>query len=135
MQIRLLFLSVPRAPPPSSGVHCTAGPLRIHARTYVRERCLSTDAHVTRAHTLEYIVVATSILIIIYAVARGSDIIIVRTRVDSIDEDYAGYSPRAGQTVVERLYTYRAASIRVHSLYDGPRKRECDVLSFTREIC
>lgn len=37
-----------------------------------------------------------SILIIIYAVARGSDIIIVRAvgYEDSIDEDYAGYSAR-----------------------------------------
>lgn len=84
MQIRLLFLFVPRAPPPSSGVHCMCrGPVESRAH----------EMPCIEARTCEHVAVATSILIIIYAVARGSDIIIVRTRADSIDEDYAGYSP------------------------------------------
>jgi len=119
MQIRPLFLSVPRAPPPSSGVHCEP---RL-ARRRCCSRCGSVRVAPERAH-VNARALATSILIIIYAVARGSDIIIVRTR-QIASTKITPATLRAGQTVVEHLYTYRAASIRVRSLYDAPRKREC----------
>lgn len=86
MQIRPLFRSAVGAPPPSSGVHC-APQARMNAYT-------PGNSSTGTCYTYER-APRVSILIIIYAVARGSDIIIVRGSLgDSIDEDYAGYSTR-----------------------------------------
>lgn len=104
MQIRLLFPFVPRAPPPSSGIHCIA-----------RYKYINNNI---RGGSL-FLSLLPSLAISLFG---EFDIIIVWTRADSINEDYATATLGAGQTVVEHLYTYRAASIGEHSLY-GPRKR------------